>query len=97
MRLRLRLLLILVLASPVAQADPLDRWERKQERRERLEQRLMQNPPQAGRLSPGEAARLAQHRNGGGRVLDVVPAGDGWQVKLIKSGEVRTVYVTGDR
>lgn len=84
-----------------AWADPLDRWERHQERRDqRMEDRLTGNlrpsgpTPAARRLGPGEAARLAQERNGGGRVLDVVPAGEGWRVKLLKAGEVRTVLVT---
>ena len=31
--------------------------------------------------------------NGGGRVLSVEPAGDGYRVKLLRDGEVRVVYV----
>lgn len=50
------------------------------------------NDPRRG-LSPGEAAQRAQHMNGGGRVLSVEPAGDGYRVKLLRDGEVRVVYV----
>lgn len=50
------------------------------------------NEPRHG-LSPGEAAQRAQHLNGGGRVLSVEPAGDGYRVKLLRDGEVRVVYV----
>lgn len=78
-----------------AHADSHDRWERKQERREhQLQQNLIeQREDDEGRISPGRAARLAQERNGGGRVLDVVPADDGYRVKLLKDGEVRTVHI----
>jgi hypothetical protein len=44
-------------------------------------------------LSPDEAARRAQQQNGGGRVLSVEPAGNGYRVKLLRDGEVRIVYV----
>ncbi len=44
-------------------------------------------------LSPGEAAQRAQQINGGGRVLSVEPAGDGYRVKLLRDGEVRVVFV----
>lgn len=44
-------------------------------------------------LSPDEAARRAQQQNGGGRVLAVEPAGNGYRVKLLRDGEVRIVYV----
>ncbi|ROH89555.1 hypothetical protein ED208_10525 [Stagnimonas aquatica] len=44
-------------------------------------------------LSAGEAARQAQQLNGGGRVLSVEQAHDGWRVKLIKNGDVRIVFV----
>lgn len=45
-------------------------------------------------LSPSDAARRAQQQNGGGRVLGVEPAGNGYRVKLLKDGEVRVVYVS---
>lgn len=45
------------------------------------------------RMEPGEAARRAQQRNGGGRVLGVNPANEGYEVRLLKQGEVRTLMV----
>lgn len=50
------------------------------------------NAPGHG-MSPGEAAQRAQAMNGGGRVLSVEPAGDGYRVKLLRDGEVRVVFV----
>ena len=44
-------------------------------------------------IGPGEAARRAQQRNGGGRVLGVNPIDDGYSVRLLKQGEVRTLLV----
>jgi len=44
-------------------------------------------------ISAQEAAREAQQRNGGGRVLSVDEAGNGWRVKLLKDGDVRIVFV----
>lgn len=44
-------------------------------------------------ISAQEAAREAQQRNGGGRVLSVDEAGGGWRVKLLKDGNVRIVFV----
>lgn len=99
MILRALLLVVLLggLAPQSAQADPDDRWERRQERREqRREDRLTNGlAPQApeSRVGPGEAARQAQAQNGGGRVLGVQQIGGGWQVKLLKDGEVRSVFV----
>lgn len=51
---------------------------------------------QVNSLTPGEAAREAQHANGGGRVLSVMREEDGYQVKLIKDGEVRIVFIPID-
>jgi len=39
------------------------------------------------------AARRAQQRNGGGRVLSVDPEGAGYRVKVLKDGEVRIYQV----
>lgn len=58
-------------------------------------------PPQAppgwqGRppvMSSGQAAQRAQQINGGGRVLAVDPAQSGYRVRVLKDGEVRSVYV----
>lgn len=47
-------------------------------------------------IDAAEAARIAQRRHGG-RVLDVRPAAGGWRVKLLRDGEVRTVFVPARR
>ena len=49
----------------------------------------------APEISPREAARVAQARNGGGRVLAVnlSPDRSHYRVKLIKHGEVRVLHV----
>ena len=59
-----------------------------------------QMPPPAWRDTRAEradrssdAARRAQQQNGGGRVLSVDPEGDGYRVKVLKDGEVRTHHV----
>lgn len=46
-------------------------------------------------LSPSEAAQRARQINGGGRVLAVDPADDGYRVRVLKNGEVRSVFVPG--
>lgn len=49
------------------------------------------------RRNAAAAARLAQERNGGGRVLSVDDQGDGgYKVKLLKDGEVRTYTIRVD-
>jgi hypothetical protein len=48
------------------------------------------------RVSVGEAAERAQQMNGGGRVLAVHPDENGYRVRVIKNGEVRSVYVPGN-
>lgn len=48
------------------------------------------------RDAPAAAARQAQQRNGGGRVLAVDPDGAGYRVKVLKDGEVRTHHVVVD-
>jgi hypothetical protein len=66
----------------------------------RFDQRPPQNwgpPPQQQQqrrpLSGNEAAQRAQSMNGGGRVLAVDPAQSGYRVRVLKDGEVRSVYV----
>ena len=44
-------------------------------------------------MSNGQAAQRAQQINGGGRVLAVDPAQNGYRVRVLKDGEVRSVYV----
>lgn len=45
------------------------------------------------RMSPAQAAREAQQRYGGGKVLSVDPSGDGYRVKLVRDGDVRVVFI----
>lgn len=52
-----------------------------------------QESPDDSSMSAQQAAREAQQRNGGGRVLSVDEAGGGWRVKLLKDGNVRIVFV----
>lgn len=52
-----------------------------------------EEPERGSGISAQEAAREAQQRNGGGRVLSVDEAGGGWRVKLLKDGDVRIVFV----
>jgi hypothetical protein len=65
--------------------------DRRQQREERREERRMERPE--SRFGPSEAARMAQSRNGGGRVLNVNPTDEGYRVKLLKQGEVRVILV----
>ena len=44
-------------------------------------------------MTPPQAAREAQMRYGGGRVLSVDAAGDGYRVKLLRDGDVRIVFI----
>lgn len=46
------------------------------------------------RLTPADAAREAQARNGGGRVLSVSAVDGGYRVKLLKEGDMRVVFVS---
>jgi len=56
-------------------------------------------PPQLRPQGPGvsrdEAMRRAQQMNGGGRILAADPAESGYRVRVLKDGEVRSVYVPG--
>ncbi|TDU32085.1 hypothetical protein DFR24_1473 [Panacagrimonas perspica] len=47
----------------------------------------------ASRMTAAQAAREAQHRYGGGKVLSVDPASDGFHVKLLRDGDVRVVFI----
>lgn len=44
-------------------------------------------------MTPSQAAREAQQRYGGGKVLSVDPTGDGFRVKLLRDGDVRVVFI----
>lgn len=48
----------------------------------------------ASRMTAGQAARQAQQRYGGGRVLSVDSMGDGYRVKLLRDGDVRVVFIS---
>ena len=45
------------------------------------------------RKGPADAAKEAQKRYGGGKVLNVESTGDGYHVKLLLDGDVRVVFV----
>jgi hypothetical protein len=47
------------------------------------------------RDTAADAARRAQMRNGGGRVLSVEPMGAGYRVKVLKDGVVRVYVIEG--
>lgn len=99
-------LLICALLSAGLLSGPADARSRKEERQERQEQRE-QREERRDALRPdglrdsrgdrgdrsGDAARRAQQRNGGGRVLSVDPENGGYRVKVLKDGEVRTHHV----
>lgn len=44
-------------------------------------------------MTAAQAAREAQKRYGGGKVLSVDPTGDGFRVKLLRDGDVRIVII----
>jgi hypothetical protein len=90
----LSLPLICAVASAVLFAQPADARPRK-DRGERHELR-QESPGERNNDRPGRAARVAQERNGGGRVLAVDPEGSGYRVKVLKDGEVRTHHVDVD-
>jgi hypothetical protein len=48
-------------------------------------------------MAPPEAAQRARQINGGGRVLAVEPADNGYRVRILKDGEVRSLYVPSDQ
>jgi hypothetical protein len=56
-------------------------------------QRVDEPRPDNRGMSPDEAAQRAQRQNGGGRVLSVEPAGNGYRVKLLRDGEVRVFFI----
>lgn len=103
MRFSLVLALMVLAALPTQAADARSREERQSRDAQRAEQREQQEPERSPDRDPGRehgrehrndgsaaAAREAQQRNGGGRVLSVEPDGGGYRVKVLKDGEVRT-------
>lgn len=99
---RASLLVLCAIASAGLLSGPADARSRGQDREQRQEQRQEQrperrDPPRDSRGDrgdrSGDAARQAQQRNGGGRVLSVDPENGGYRVKVLKDGEVRTHHV----
>lgn len=84
------------LLSGPADARSRDREQRQEQRREPREERRESLRDDRGDRS-ADAARQAQQRNGGGRVLSVDPENGGYRVKVLKDGEVRTHHVDPDR
>lgn len=79
-----------LLAGP-AEARSRDAERPRNERQDTREAR----PARRSHDGAADAARLAQKRNGGGRVLSVEPMGAAYRVKVLKDGVVR-VYVIED-
>jgi len=108
--MRTSLLLVCALVSAGLLSGPADARQRNDERQDRREQRQERAQEQReprrteGRRDDrgdrgdrsADAARLAQQRNGGGRVLAVEPEGRGYRVKVLKDGEVRTHHIDVD-
>lgn len=85
-----------LLGQPASARDREHQRDRDQDDRPKREQREPREHRQRDghRSSPEMAARLAQQQNGGGRVLSVDRDGDGYRVKLLKDGEVRSYFIT---
>lgn len=62
-------------------------------RNDREERHAARGHREAGRMSPSEAAQIAQQRHGGGRVLSVEAADNGYRVKLLQRGDVQVVFI----
>lgn len=76
--------------SGAASARDLGFFGDKRGRDASLVDRRGSSPP---RMTAAQAAREAQERYGGGRVLSVDPAGEGFRVKLLRNGDVRVVFI----
>ncbi len=105
------LLLLAGLALQPAMAGPWGHQEQRREPPRPQQQHMQQQmrPPEPPRqqmfappqrpqgqgVSRDEAMRRAQQMNGGGRILAADPAESGYRVRVLKDGEVRSVYVPG--
>lgn len=78
----LLIVLLLLLSLPV-QADRRGR-----------EYREHRDDDRGYSISREEAARIARDRNGG-RILDIKPRHDGYQVKTLRKGRVRVYEIDG--
>jgi hypothetical protein len=103
--MRARPLLVALLIGGLGLTQPVFARDKDRDRGERfglspntsfIDRRESSSAGRAG-LSPGQAARAAQERNGGGKVLSVDPAGDGYRVKLLRSGDVRVIFIPDER
>ena len=96
------LLIACILASAGLLSGPADARSRDRDRQEQAQQDRQQRREEIRerrrdlRQRQAEAARRAQLRNGGGRVLSVEPDGAGHRVKVLKDGEVRVLHVEDD-
>jgi hypothetical protein len=88
-----RLILAVLLGGLVFQSAFAD--SARDEGRDSGEQRREHRRPD-GRMTPSEAAMLAQRNHGGGRVLAVEPADNGYRVKLLQRGDVHIVFVPAE-
>lgn len=79
-----------------ADARPRERNNQEEQQEPRRDTRDAREAPRPRRDGSAAAARRAQERNGGGRVLSVDPEGDGYRVKVLKDGEVRTHHVVAE-
>ena len=84
------------LLSGPADARPRERRGEQQQQEPPLRPEGWRDAGQDQGDRSADAARRAQQRNGGGRVLSVDPDGSGYRVKVLKDGEVRTHHVDDD-
>jgi hypothetical protein len=92
-------LCLLLGALGAAQARPREHWAAAPQASPPEPHAAPQGPPPQPYAAPrhpgmsAENAALQAQRRYGGRVLAVRPEGQGYRVKLLKDGEVRSVYV----
>lgn len=88
-------ILVFVFASQGLLTQPADARPRDKDQRDspRVERR---SGDERGDSQAGLAAQRAVEANGGGRVLSVERDGGGFRVKVLKNGDVRTHFVSGE-
>lgn len=88
-------LLLCAIVSAGLFSQPADaRWRHKEQQQDQPEGLRDARGDRSDRSA--QAAREAQARNGGGRVLSVEPESSGYRVKVLKDGEVRTHHIDVD-
>ncbi len=85
-------LLACVLVSAGLLAGPADARSRDKDK-DKQAQSQQERQDRKERDRSADAARRAQQRNGGGRVLSVERERAGHRVKVLKDGEVRVLHV----